>query len=105
MSISRKKYTKEEKLEVVKLAMDEQISIESLAKRFAVHMNTIYKWRSEFTKFDTAAFPGNGNQILTDHEKEVLALKKQLRELELEKEILKKALGIFSVADKRNLHS
>ena len=105
MSISRKKYTKEEKLEVVKLAMDEQISIESLAKRFAVHMNTIYKSRRQFTKFNTDAFPGNGNPIITNHEMAVLALKKQVRELELEKEILKKALGIFSVADKRNLHS
>jgi hypothetical protein len=33
-----------------------------------------------------------------------MLLKKQLREAELEKEILKKALGIFSVADRKNLH-
>jgi transposase len=103
MSVPRRKYTKEEKLEIVKLSMEDHISIESLAKRYAVHMNSIYKWRSEYTKFDSAAFPGNGNPILTDHEKEVLALKKQLREVELEKEILKKALGIFSVADRKNL--
>jgi transposase len=104
MPRARKSYSKEEKLEIVKLSLDDDISIDDLGKRYAIHPNSIYKWRKEYTQYENTAFPGHGNKLLTEHEKEVMLLKKQLREVELEKEILKKALGIFSVADRKNLH-
>ena len=59
----------------------------------------------EFTQYESNAFPGKGNRLMTDQEKEIYALKKKLREVELEKEILKKALGIFSVVDKKSMFS
>ena len=43
----RKHYSKEEKLEIVKQALDENVLIEDLAKRYAVHPNTIYKWHKD----------------------------------------------------------
>ena len=98
----RKHYSKEEKLEIVKQALDENVLIEDLAKRYAVHPNTIYKWRKEYTTYEGNAFPGHGNRLLTESEKEIYELKKQLRVAELEKEILKKALGIFSVVDRKS---
>ena len=39
---------------------------------------------------------------MTDEEKEIARLKKALKEAELERNILKKAIGIFSVSDKKN---
>lgn len=51
------------------------------------------------------AFPGNGNKVLSEEQKEIEKLKRANAELELEKEILKKALGIFSSPHKKNLLS
>ena len=54
-------------------------------------------------RYEEASFPGNGNKIMSAEEQEIARLKKQLKEAELEKEILKKALGIFSSPDRKNL--
>ena len=51
------------------------------------------------------AFPGNGTKVLSEEQKEIEKLKRLTAELELEKEILKKALGIFSSPNKKNLLS
>lgn len=105
MSIIRRKFTKEQKLEIVKQSMEEGVSIEALAQEYKIHPNSIYKWRREYLNFEEASFPGNGNKLMSAEEQEIARLKKQLREVELEKEILKKALGIFSSPDKKNLLS
>ncbi|EID72445.1 transposase-like protein [Imtechella halotolerans K1] len=39
---------------------------------------------------------------MTDEEKEIARLKKALKEAELERDILKKAISIFSASDKKN---
>ena len=39
---------------------------------------------------------GRGVEILTDDQRQIKRLKKQLREAQLERDILKKAIGIFS---------
>ena len=102
MSIIRRKFTKEQKLEIVNQSMAEDISIESLAEQYKIHANSIYKWRRQYLKYEDVSFPGNGNKMMSAEENEIARLKKQLREVELEKEILKKALGIFSSPDRKN---
>ena len=47
-----------------------------------------------------ASFPGNGNLKLTPDQERIRELEKQLAASQLEHEILKKAIGIFSKADK-----
>ena len=42
------------------------------------------------------SFPGKGNPKLTDEQREIAELKKRLRDAELERDILKKAIAIFS---------
>jgi transposase len=102
MPTIRRKFTKEQKLEIVKQSMEEGLSVESLAQQYKIHANSIYKWRREYLKYEEASFPGNGNRILNAEEEEIVRLKKLLKESELEKEILKKALGIFSSPDRKN---
>lgn len=105
MSIFRKKYSKEQKLEIVKQSLEEGVSLEDLAAQYKVHTNSIYKWRREFLQHQDLAFPGHGNKIQSDEQRELASLRRQLRELELEREILKKALGIFSSPNRKNLLS
>ena len=101
MSKLRKSYTKEEKLKIVKLSLDENQSVKSLADRFEISVGTIYSWRSKYLKNKTTAFPGQGNKEMTESERKIHELEKRLRETELERDILKKAVGIFSRNDKK----
>ena len=101
MSKPRKKYTKEEKLEIVKLSLDANQSIKDLAERFEISENTIYKWRSIYLKSKETSFPGKGNKTMTESERKIHELEKELRETRLERDILKKAVGIFSKNDRK----
>lgn len=101
MSRPRKTYTKEEKLEIVKLSLDEGQAIKGLAERFEVSENTIYNWRKIYLKNKDASFPGKGNKTMTESERKIKELEKELREMKLERDILKKAVGIFSKSDRK----
>jgi len=101
MSKKQKRYTKSEKLEIVKLHLEGGESISSLADRFGVSYNSVNNWRKAYKRNPETAFPGKGNKEMTESEKEILALKKELRESRLENEILKKAVGIFSKKDRK----
>lgn len=105
MSKFRRKFSKEEKLNIVKELLEGQYSIETLAGRYKLHANSIYKWRREYMRHEGEAFSGHGHRILSAEEQEIERLKQALRESELEKEILKKALGIFSSPNRKNLLS
>ena len=101
MSRIRRRYTKEQKLEIVKLSLEKDTSVHELAERFDISANTIYNWRSKYYKYENNAFPGHGNKTMTDSEREISRLKKELREAQLERDILKKAVSIFSKNDSK----
>jgi transposase len=50
MSKIRKRYTKAEKLEIVKQSLDEDVQVTDLADRYGLSPNTIYNWRSKYYK-------------------------------------------------------
>ena len=101
MSKIRKSYTKEEKLEIVKLSLQEDETVKDLAIRFSVSANTIYNWRSAYLKNKEDAFPGKGNKLMNETERLIDQLERENRELKLERDILKKAVGIFSKSDRK----
>jgi transposase len=70
-----------------------------LSKEYNLNSNMIHRWVKEYHG-NKEAFTGKGNLSLTTHEKEILDLKKALSEVQLERDILKKAVGIFSKNDK-----
>ena len=96
MSKIQKRYTKAEKLEIVSLSLEENENVKDLSIRFGVSENTIYNWRSKYAKHKEASFPGKGNKTMSESERKISDLEKQLKEKELEVEILKKAVHIFS---------
>ncbi len=105
MAKIRRKFTKEQKLEIVNMSLEDNQSVNEVAERFGVSPNIIYTWRRQFVQYADNAFPGHGKMLGTDQEKELASLKKKVRELEIEKEILKKAMGIFSSPNKISLLS
>jgi transposase len=56
----------------------------------------LYKWSKEFEEFGKISFPGKGNLKLTPEQEKIHELEKRLKDAELERDILKKAIGIFS---------
>ena len=55
----------------------------------------LYKWRADYDKYGQESFPGKGNLKLTPEQEKIHELEKKLLDAELERDILKKAIGIF----------
>ena len=73
----------------------------TLAKELDINVTSLYRWRKEFSSKQGSSFPGNGKVILSAAEQEVANLKKELRETQMERDILKKAISIFSKGDNK----
>ena len=98
MSRERRTFTREFKLNAVELSYSRDNIVE-LAHELKIRPALLYRWRSEFASYQGASFPGNGNAKMTDEEKEIARLKKELADMQMERDILKKAVGIFSKSD------
>ena len=105
MSKLRKQFTKSERLEIVKQSLEPDVRIADLALQYEVHANTIYKWRIKYYQEQGLEAPSQGDKPQSDQAREISRLKKQLREAELERDILKKAIGIFSKRDGKSSNS
>tara|TARA_B110000014_G_C20063734_1_gene554171 strand:+ start:157 stop:471 length:315 start_codon:yes stop_codon:yes gene_type:complete len=103
MSVGRKVYEKEYKIMIVELIESGQ-KVSVVSQEYGLNEGMVRRWRREFTNPNKPNFTGNGNQSLTVEEKEIAKLKKALKEAQLERDILKKAVGIFSKSDKTSIN-
>jgi transposase len=91
---SRRQYDREFKEGAVRLVVDGGRSVRGVAQDLGVHENMLRRWKQEYLQDREHAFPGKGH--LRPYEEEILRLKRRIADLEQEREILKKALAIFS---------
>ena len=98
----RKRFTQSERLEIVKHSLESDVRIVDLAEDYGIHPTTISRWREAYFKEHGIKPSGQGIKKMSEEEGEIARLKKQLREAELERDILKKAIGIFSKRDGRS---
>lgn len=98
MKEERRRFTKEFKLNAVELSYSRDNIVE-LAKELKLRPELLYRWRSEFASYQGKSFPGKGNPQLTDEQKEIAQLQKELANTQMERDILKKAVSIFSKND------
>ena len=92
-----KRYDKDFKILLVELMLSGQRT-EDLGKEYGVHSANIGSWKRTYLS-NRESFTGSGTPSLTPEQKEIKALKKQLRNAEIERDILKKAVSIFSKSD------
>ena len=90
----RRSFDKEFKQEVARLVVDGGRSVTEVARDLAIHPNVIHRWKQEYLKDTEHAFPGKGH--MKPEEEEMRRLKKKLADVTEERDILKKALAIFS---------
>lgn len=86
----KKRFDRDFKISAVKMVTEGGHTAAEVARSLGLHVNQIYNWKKKFSDQGGKAFPGKG------HLSELSALRKQLREVEMERDILKKAVGIFS---------
>ena len=95
---SRKKYSKEFKQQAVELLENGTMSTRELAEELGVHANLLYRWREKIHGTQEEPFPGNGR--LSPEQDELRRLKRENADLKMERDILKKAINIFSKTPK-----
>lgn len=88
MAKEQRTYTKECKVEAVRLAETSGKPITELTRDLGVSDSTIHNWRKQLAEHGTDAFPGSGYQ--TPEEEENRRLKRELEVVKQERDILKK---------------
>ena len=92
---TRKKYTKEFKLDAVSLVLDQGYTRADTAKSLGLNITMLGRWiKEQQADDDGQAFRGNGK--LTPEQEEIRRLKEDVKRLSMEKEILKKATVFFA---------
>ena len=80
-------------------------NVVQVAEELGITAEILYRWRKEHNQYEHNSFPGQGNQKMTDEEKEIARLKAELYDVTMDWDILKKAISIFSASDKKSLGS
>lgn len=90
----RRKYDRAFKIEAVKLVTERGTSVAEAARSLGIHENLLHSWKRKYLEDTADAFPGKGH--LKPQEEELRRLSRKLADVEEERDILKKALAIFS---------
>ena len=92
--MERRKYTREFKLEAVKLIKDRGVSYVQAARDLGVHGTVLRNWMKAFADDPEHSFPGHGQ--MKPEQLEIARLKREVIKLKAERDILKKAAAYFA---------
>ena len=90
----RRSFTREFKLEAVRLVGERGMTVAQVARDLDIHDNVLRRWVRQFREDPVHAFPGAGQ--MKPEQAEVAQLKKEVRKLKAERDILKKAAAYFA---------
>jgi|SRR5581483_8666665 len=90
----RKHYTREFKFEALELWRTSGKSAAQIERDLGIHKGQLHAWKRQFEKHGADAFPGHGH--LPEPEAELRRLQRENAVLRQERDILKKAIAIFS---------
>ena len=89
--MTRRRFSREFKLEAVRLVNEQNLPVAQAARELDLHENVLRKWGKDYKNKPSYAFPGHGQQ--QPEQAEVTALKREIKKLKAERDILKKAAG------------
>ncbi len=92
--MARRSFPREFKLEAVRLVTEQGVTIAQAARDLDIHENVLRKWVRQYREDPAHAFPGGGQ--LKPEQAEIAQLKKEIRKLKAERDILKKAAAYFA---------
>lgn len=103
MSKKRRQYTREFKLEALRLWKSSGKSAAEIEQDLGLTRGRLYRWHKTVKEAGDDAFPGHGRQ--TGLEEENRHLRRELEIVRQERDILKEAVGIFAAPKKRGSRS
>ena len=92
--MSRRSFSREFKFEAVRLVSERGLTVAQAARDLDLHENVLRKWVRQYRDDPTHAFPGAGQ--MKSEQAEIAQLKKEIRKLKAERDILKKAAAYFA---------
>jgi transposase len=95
---TRRRYDKQFKMDALNLWKSSDKSMAEVARELGIAPNRLYRWKDEAEADPEKAFPGNGRP----RDEELARLQKEYADMKMERDILKKALAIFSKNENRN---
>ena len=104
MTKERTFYDREFKQKAVELSFARG-NAKEIAEELGIGPELLYRWRREYQRYENNSFPGKGKPKMTDLEREIARLRKELRDAKMERDILKKAVSIFSRSDGKSTNS
>ena len=92
--MQRRKFSREFKIEAVRLVRERGVSVAQASRDIDVHENVVRKWVKEFGTDPMPAFPGHGQ--MKPEQLEIDRLRREVTKLKAERDILKKAAAFFA---------
>src|SRR3954464_1097466 len=92
--MQRRRFSREFKIEAVKLVRDRGVSAAQAARDLGIHENVLRKWVKDFGSDPVQAFPGHGQ--MKPEQLEIERLRREVQKLKAERDILKKAAAYFA---------
>ena len=92
--MERRKFTREFKLEAVKLIKERGVGYAQASQDLGVHQTVLRNWVKDFAGDPQHPFPGHGQQ--KPEQAEIARLKREVVKLKAERDILKKAAAYFA---------
>jgi len=94
MGEKRRLFSREFKRNAVQLVTEKGMAVGKVARELDIHPNLLHLWKRRVLAQGDKAFVGRGR--VTPEEAEIRGLRKQLEKVRQERDILKKALAVFS---------
>jgi len=91
---TRRRFSREFKVEAVKLVTERRVAVAQAARDLDVHVNVLRSWVRAHRADPTQAFPGEGQQ--KPEAAELTRLRREVARLKMERDILKKAAAYFA---------
>jgi transposase len=92
--MQRRKFSREFKIEAVKLVGERGVSVAQAARDLDVHENVLRKWAPDHEADPGSAFPGHG--VMKAEQQEIERLRREIVKLKAERDILEKAAAYFA---------
>jgi transposase len=92
--MQRRQFTREFKVEAVKLVRERGVAVAQAARDLDVHENQLRNWIKQFDSDPRQAFPGQG--VMKAEQAEIERLRREVQKLKAERDILKKAAAYFA---------
>lgn len=100
MTPSRRRYSREFKLEVVRRVQESGLSQAQIAKDLGISANTLSRWMQQARRERDEAFPGKGQQ--TSQAALISKLRRDNERLRKERDFLKKTASYFATRSERD---